>query len=208
MSKGRKEISAPRASRLRRFARLAGFARLKGFARGEHGVAAIEFALVLPIMALLMLGCFEVPRFVMVYQKLARTSAGVSDLVAQADDPLLATQIADIYTAGQITMQPYDVVANGVIIVSSINNPGGTGVKLTWQSRKGSVATASKLGAQGSNPSGNLPAGLIPAADEEVLAAEVYFNFVPVFKNYLYQGAQLYMVSYTRPRNHNLTTSP
>lgn len=183
--------------------------RLNRFAATERGATAVEFALVVPIMVLLMMGCFEVPRFVMIYQKIARTSSGVADLVAQADDPLTKNQMADIFTAGKIMMQPYDVVANGRIYVSSINNPSGNGVTLTWQrNNSGLVATASKLGSQGTDPTSKLPAALVPLSNEEVLAAEVYFNYVPFFSNRIYSGSTLYMISYTRPRNHNLTTPP
>jgi Flp pilus assembly protein TadG len=183
--------------------------RWRRFIEGEQGVTAIEFALVLPVMLLILLGCFEVPRFVMIYQKIARTSSGVADLVAQADEPITKRQMADIYTAGKIMMQPYDVVANGRIYVSSINNPNGAGVTLTWQTNNsGSVTTVSKLGGQGTNPTGKLPATLVPASNEEVLAAEVFFNYQPIFSTLIYQGSQLYMVAYTRPRNKNLTTPP
>jgi Flp pilus assembly protein TadG len=184
--------------------------RPRHFARDQRGVAAIEFALVLPIVALILLGCFEVPRFVMVFQHLARTSAGVADLVAQADEKMTINQMNDIFTAGQIMMQPFDVSTNGVIMVSSINNPGGAGVKITWQMKNGSYSPpgGSKLGAAGATPSAALPAALLPGSNEEVLAAEVFFNYVPVFKTYIYPGGQLYMISYTRPRNHNLMTQP
>jgi Flp pilus assembly protein TadG len=183
--------------------------RLRRFAEGEQGVTAIEFALVLPVVLLILLGCFEVPRFVLIYQKLARTSSGVADLVAQADEPLQKNQMDDIFAAGKVMMQPYDVIANGKIYVSSINNPSGTGVKLTWQrDNGGSVATASKLGAAGSNPSSKLPATVVPGSNEEVLVAEVYFNYTPIFANLIYKGSQLYQISYTRPRNKNLNTAP
>jgi Flp pilus assembly protein TadG len=179
------------------------------FAKGESGATAIEFALVLPIVVLLLLGCFEVPRFVLVFQRIARTSSGVADLVAQADEPLTANQMKDIYTAAKIMMQPYDVVGNGRIYVSSINNPSGAGVTMTWQTNNaGQVATPSKLGAQGSNPTAKIPAALVPLSNEEVLAAEVYFNYTPVFSSRIYSGSQLYMIAYTRPRNHNLLTPP
>ena len=183
--------------------------RLRRFAEGEQGVTAIEFALVLPVVLLILLGCFEVPRFVLIYQKLARTSSGVADLVAQADEPLQKNQMNDIFTAGKVMMQPYDVIANGRIYVSSINNPNGGGVTLTWQRNNGgSVATASKLGAAGTNPSSKLPAALVPGSNEEVLAAEVYFNYTPIFANLIYKGSQLYQIAYTRPRNKNLNTAP
>jgi len=176
------------------------------FGRDQRGMAAVEFALITPILVLLALGCFEVPSYVLVFQKMSRASAGVADLVAQADDPITKDQLVDIFSGAKSMMQPYDVVNDGEVIVTSINNPSGTGVKITWQRKNGLVATASKLGSSGTPA--NLPAGLTPAADEEVLVAEVYYNYKPMFGNIIYKGSQLYRVSYTRPRNHNLETVP
>jgi|AraplaMF_Col_mMF_1032025.scaffolds.fasta_scaffold00309_4 Flp pilus assembly protein TadG len=195
------------------------FAEGEKFLKDERGVAAIEFALVLPVVLLILLGCFEVPRFVLIYQKLARTASGVADLVAQGDEPLQKNQMNDIFIAGKVMMQPYDVIANGKIIVSSINNPspscsGSTGVKVTWQKDNGGNAKDPVTG----NPSGSrvgtkcqtpvLPATLMPGTNEEVLAAEVYFNYTPIFANLIYKGSQLYQIAYTRPRNKNLMTEP
>jgi Flp pilus assembly protein TadG len=184
-------------------------APLRRFAKGEQGVTAIEFALVLPVVLLIMLGSFEVPRYVLLYQKISRTSAGVSDLVAQADEPLTGNQMQDIFLAANTMMQPYDVVANGKIIVTSINNPNGGGVALTWQKDNGgknggkpAVDSQSRITVAG------LANDLKPAANEELLTAEVFFQYAPVFPTLIYNGSQLYSVSYTRPRNHNLMTLP
>jgi Flp pilus assembly protein TadG len=197
-------------------------APLRRFAGDERGVTAIEFALVLPVVLLILLGCFEVPRFVLIYQKVARASAGVADLIAQADEPLQRNQLDDIFKAGKVMMQPYDVIANGKIIVSSINNPnpsppsncsGATGVKISWQKDNGGQAkdpvgnpAGSRVGAKCQTPV--LPADLMPLANEEVLTAEVFFDYKPVFANLIYKGSQLYIASYTRPRNKNLMTEP
>jgi Flp pilus assembly protein TadG len=182
---------------------------LRRFAKDERGVTAIEFAFVLPVILILLIGCFEVPRFVLVYQRIARTSASVADLVAQADEPITPAQLQDIFTAGKVIMDPYDIKADGRIIVSSINNPAGTGVKMTWQLNNGSsVTVSSKVATAEGSPPTNLPAALTPLSNEEVLVAEVFYNYKPVFPNYIYKGSQLYVVSYTRPRNKNLMTKP
>jgi Flp pilus assembly protein TadG len=181
------------------------------FRRDRRGVAAIEFALIVPILLLLALGCFEVPRYVLLWQRLERAASGVSDLVAQADEPMTSTQMTDIMSAAKILMLPYDVITNGSIVVTSINNPtGGTGVKNTWRVFCGTVNSTGKLGAVGATPSSTaLPTALSPSLDNEVLVTEIYFNFTPVFKNnFIYTGSTLYAVAYTRPRNHNLITTP
>ena len=185
------------------------------FRRDQRGVAAIEFALILPIMALLALGCFEVPRYVLLWQRLERASSGVSDLVAQADEPITVNQLTDIFSAGRIMMQPYDIMKNGSIVVTAIANPtGGKGVSNWWRAACGTVNTAGTLGAIPADPTNNpvtptgLPGPLSPIKDNQVLVTEVYFSYTPVFKTFIYTGNVLYSVAYTRPRNHNLMTVP
>ncbi|HVO01537.1 MAG TPA: TadE/TadG family type IV pilus assembly protein [Candidatus Cybelea sp.] len=182
--------------------------RSRRFGSDGRGVAAVEFALILPILVLLLIGCFEVPRFVTIYQRIARTSAGVADLVAQADEPMTKDNMTDIFSAGLIMMQPYDAKKDGVIIVSSVNNPAGKGVKVTWQERCGKLAATSVVGNAGSTPLGSFPVAINPGSDEEVIAAEVFFTYKPVFSNIIYKGSTLSLVSYTRPRNQNLMTDP
>jgi Flp pilus assembly protein TadG len=180
---------------------------LHRFRRDRRGVAAIEFALILPVLVLLTLGCFEVPRYVLLWQRLERASSGVSDLVAQADEPITANQMSDIFSAAKIMMQPYAIFTNGNIVVTSINNPtGGTGVKNTWRVSCPSGVSGS-FGAINSTPVG-LPAGLSPTLDNEVLVTEVSFTYKPVFSTIIYQGSTLKAIAYTRPRNHNLMTQP
>jgi len=182
--------------------------RLRRFVAGEQGVTAIEFALVLPVVLLILLGCFEVPRYVLIVQKIARTSSGVADLTAQADEPLTKNQVDDIFKAGKVMMEPYDVVANGKIYVSSINNPGGGGVALTWQRDNGGTGPASRITATTIANGTGVPVALRPISNEEVLAAEVFFTYQPIFSTLIYSGSTLYRVSYTRPRNKNLMTPP
>jgi Flp pilus assembly protein TadG len=179
---------------------------LRRFRRDGRGVAAIEFALILPILVLLTLGCFEVPRYVLLWQRIERASSGVSDLVAQADEPMTANQMSDIMSAAKIMMQPYAIFNAGNIVVTSVNNPtGGSGVKNTWRASCPAGVLGS-LGAINSTPT--LPTGLAPTLDNEVLVTEVSFTYTPVFSTIIYQGSTLKAIAYTRPRNHNLISAP
>ena len=117
--------------------------------------------------------------------------------------------MTDVFTAGGIMMQPYNVFTNGSIVVTSINNvSGGPGVRNTWRVACGTVNTLGKLGSVNAVPT-NLPAALSPTTDNEVLVTEVYFTYTPVLKGIIpVSGQPLYAVAYSRPRNHNLVTSP
>lgn len=193
---------------------------LSRFRRDRRGVAALEFALILPILVLLALGCFEVPRYVLLWQRLERTASGVSDLVAQADEPLTQDQMTDIFSSAKLLMAPYDIIKNGSIVVTSVNNPStpiGATTNVTWRSACGTpngaatppVSLSGKMGSVGGTPTSFFPAALLPLAkDNEVLVTEVYFTFTPVFKNFIYSGSTLYASAFTRPRNHNLVTGP
>jgi Flp pilus assembly protein TadG len=174
------------------------------FGKSERGIAAVEFALVLPVVLLVLLCCFEVPRYVLIYQKVARTASGVADLVSQADEPMTATQLTDVYSAAGAMMDPYDLKTNGKIYITSINNPTGAGASITWQRNSGSLGGVStKITSVAS-----LPAGLSPPAGESVLIAEVYYHYAPIFTSLIYNGTNFYRVSYIRPRNDNLMTGP
>lgn len=192
--------------RMRRFIAKAFHGRRRAagerFLKDERGVTAIEFALVLPVVLLVLLGCFEVPRYVLIVQKISRTSSGVADLVAQSDEPLMRKQLIDIFAAGKIMMQPYDVVAKGKIYVTTINNTTGTAA-LGWTKNNGGTGPGSNITSIAS-----IPAAIRPALNEQVIAVEVFFTYQPVLSTLIYSGSTLYRVSYTRPRNKNLTTEP
>ncbi len=52
---------------------------------GDAGNVAVEFALALPVLMLLMLGSAEMARFVILHQKVDRVATTTSDLVARAE---------------------------------------------------------------------------------------------------------------------------
>lgn len=103
--------------------------RLKRLVRRREGVAAVEFALVVPIMLVLYMGSIEVSQIMMVDSKLSATTSSLSDLVARADNSISATTIDDYVSAAGLIMTPYDTTGLKQRITSvAIDADGNTSV--------------------------------------------------------------------------------
>ncbi len=78
--------------------------------RDGGGVAAVEFALILPLMLLLYVGVIDVTRYVIASRKLSQLSRTVSDLVSQqptASGSISIAGLSNIFAASSAVMAPY-----------------------------------------------------------------------------------------------------
>ena len=89
--------------------------------RDRRGVAAVEFALILPLMLTIYVGTVDVTRGVMASRKVDIVSRTLSDLVAQ--QPTLSTitsaQVQTIFTAASAIMRPF-AITNLKMTVSAV----------------------------------------------------------------------------------------
>lgn len=74
----------------------------------QSGLAAVEFALILPIMLLLFLGSFETTNLVLAYMKLEASAETTADLVAQTrvNTVLQSTDFTNITNAAKQVLSP------------------------------------------------------------------------------------------------------
>ncbi len=163
---------------------------------------SVELAFALPIVAGLLMSGVEVTRFVLINQKLERTAATMGDLITRMPE-LTEGDITSLFQASDQVMTPYDVVADGRVIVSSMIHVGGA-AQVTWQRTYGLAAAASHLGGVGDTAV--LPGGLIVREDENVVAAEVFYDFKPILIDGLLSARRLYASALMRPRFGNLAT--
>lgn len=86
---------------------------LKSFKGERRGIAAVEFALVLPLMLLMYVGTYDISQMIMVSHKAKAASGTISELVAeQATGTQVSTAtISDILAAGGATMAPFSANA-------------------------------------------------------------------------------------------------
>ena len=176
---------------------------------GDRGSMAVEMALFLFFFSTLFLGTFEVPRYLLLGQKLERASATMSDLVAQIDPALGGEQekIDDLFEAANNLMSPYDMNVDGRVIISSFSNPTGDAEEIAWQVMSpGTFSAVSKFGVEGDAPT--LPGGLVIREGENIIAAEIVFLYRPFFGSLIYDEQTLYTRAFTRPRFTNLTDTP
>lgn len=175
-----------------RFSRL-----LRDFPRATGGGAMLEFAFAMPILVGLMMGGFEFARFALVNQKMERVTGFVGDFVARAE-ALDESDFDDYFAAaGQIGV-PFDLFADGNIVVTSVTGEAG-GPEVLWQQvGAGAVSEASEVGLPG-DPA-VLPAGFNVDEGEGLVVTEVWFDFEPMMLPGLIPARRLYYQAIYRPR--------
>jgi len=118
--------------------------RFRALARAlahDEAVAAVEFALLLPIMLLLYFGGAEVTQAVLVNRQVALTATTVTNLVCQYTTISQSTQMPDILNASTQVMAPYSA-ANVQVVVSSISIDSHGNATVAWsQTLNGTALT-------------------------------------------------------------------
>ncbi|ARJ66874.1 pilus assembly protein TadG [Magnetospirillum sp. ME-1] len=164
-------------------------ATLRRLMGDRKGVAAVEFALTLPIMITALLGTVEITNLVKSYGKTVSAAQTVADLAAQSS-ALTTAQMDSIRTAAQRVLDP--LVSNagnlGLDVVSVGFDAAGTPSQL-WRYQWGAVSGAPSLaGAKG-----------LGAAGESVIMVRLSYVCVPVL-HHLVPSKTFTEMSYTRPR--------
>lgn len=152
-------------------------AMTRRFARDERAAAVVEFALVLPVLLLFALGVTEVGRLALLAIKLQHAATAIADLASRLpDEQLTRATLNDLFDAAEHILEPFDVAAEGVAIVSGVETNGGGSATVLWQERgAGSLAAASGIGRKGGSAA--LPSELLSRSGEIVIVAELFFHY-------------------------------
>ena len=183
-------------------------AAARRFGRCEQGVAALEFALVAPFLILLLLGGFEVSRFLRVQQKAEKIAFTIADVAAQAD-PVTGIDIQQVFAAVEQIMKPFPFQSEGLVVVTSTTQPAGEPKPtVRWQCENGGAYDAdSKIGKEGKDAA--LPGGFkIDDDKDNVIVTEVFYQFSPVFGTNFTRSFTVYKTALFRPRLGALTSKP
>jgi Flp pilus assembly protein TadG len=177
------------------------------FQRHERGIALAEFALMLPVLLSLFYGCIEVTRYILITQKVEKLTHTIADVTAQS---VTVTQAGmnQLMEASADIMNPFGFGASGRIFVTSLyRGPGEANAQVNWRFQgAGSLSATSHFGAVGTVPT--MPTSFAFDERENVIVAEVFFQFSPLISNQFFGTTTVYRQAFYKPRFGALTQAP
>ncbi len=171
---------------------------LRRFARDCDAVAAMEFAIVLPVMLLLYIGGVELGDGLQIQFKVTETARTITDLASQYIS-IQSSDMSNILAAASSVVAPYST-SNITMTVSEVTtNPQGQGT-ITWScSLNGTPHTVGATII--------LPANL-QTPNISLIWGEVTYPYTPPMGYVISGTINLYQSNYFYPRLVNLITLP
>lgn len=171
---------------------------LHRFRRDYSGLALMEFALILPVLLLMVFGGIEITRLVLFHQKIDNATSGVANVITQLDfDTVPCSELQWARNTLMIeAMRPFDFEDGGSMVISAVearhaneNNPDNNvplQQRVAWQWSPDTAA--SLIGTQGAAANGSgWPLSFRRAPNdggmfhnERVIAVETFYSYTPV----------------------------
>lgn len=174
-------MSAPRIFKLTDIARL--------FIRDDSAVAAVEAAMLFPLLILILCGTMDMGTALVVNQKMITATQTVADLLAREED-VTDNEMNEAIAAGRLSMMPYATASYGADVA---------GIKFVGTAL---VPTVMWRDTVNMDPNDNILTGAegLGAQDDGVLGVTVNFTYTPYFSSFLTGDFQMSEVSYARGR--------
>lgn len=174
--------------------------RIRQLLRRQDGVAAVEFALVLPIMLLVYIGTVEASALITMDRRVQSVTGTLGDLVARSNTTISASTLRDYFRAASGVMSPYpadDLVQ--VVTQVRVNADRTTQVVWSRQYVSGTYGVGTKHAV---GTTFTLPSEMIDVAlNSYVIVSETsYRNYKPLYGIVFDQGITLYRENFYMPR--------
>tara|TARA_Y100001960_G_C14677147_1_gene829136 strand:+ start:166 stop:690 length:525 start_codon:yes stop_codon:yes gene_type:complete len=160
------------------------------FIHNDRGVAATEFALILPLLIVLLIGTVELGNVLLVDKKVTAASQTAADLIAQ-QKVVTRTDLDNIWLAMDNILAPFSADKTRYVALSVVSDSAGR-MTIDWHSTR-SVT--------GSIPI-TIPPGLL-GPNESIIVSGIFYDYTPVFDDFLFAAFTISDFSYLRPRTVN-----
>lgn len=178
------------------------------FNKDRRGVAAVEFAFIVPLMLALLFGMIDVASGVAIDRKVTLTARTLSDLVSQGTK-VTSTDISNFFKMGSAIMTPYAVTPSTMTQkISAVSIDASKKAKVVW-SYSGAVNGANSVtvtaGYAKDTVITTIPADLL-VANTQLIWSEVTYTFTPITGYIIKANVPLSEDCYTRPRQSETVT--
>jgi len=148
-------------------------APLKRFAVAREGVAAVEFALILPFMLALYIGSIELSDLISVDSRVTVIAGTVGDLVARVDGDLAESELVDYFSAAEEIITPYSVTGLEQI-VTCVKVDGGVAT-VEWSRASGGATP------RADDSTIDLPDAITDISEDKfVIVSETAYSYKPL----------------------------
>ncbi|MBL6853743.1 MAG: pilus assembly protein [Alphaproteobacteria bacterium] len=168
------------------------------FRCANEGLAAIEFAMLLPVMLTLFLGSIEMTDALTCKQKVTGLAATAADLVAQGK-AVATSDLSNVFSAVNSIVYPYPNAGVQIVITSVVDNGSGGG-KVAW-------SCAQNTSPRAVNSTVAVPAGVITTGGSVILA-EITYPYTSTVASMLKGTTNMASTFYARPRRSAAVTGP
>ncbi|WP_174683044.1 TadE/TadG family type IV pilus assembly protein [Bradyrhizobium mercantei] len=172
--------------------------------RDRRGLAAVEFAFILPLMLVMFFGTVEFSSGVAVDRKVTLMARAASDLTSQATQ-VVDADLQNFFSASVGIMTPYDPSPTKVTL-SEIYVDASNIARIQW-SKSGTIAAGATQATvtTSSRSQGDIVTSVVPTAllvsGTYLIFSEVSYKYVPTVGYVMAKsGLTLSDVAFTRPR--------
>ena len=169
---------------------------VKLFGKAKSGLAAVEFALIAPVLVTLLLGTVELCNALSCHEKVTMLASTGADLVAQATS-VSASDMNDVFSAVNAIVYPFSS-SNAKIVISSISSDGNGGGTVAWS--KAQNTSALTAGNAVTVPSGLMPKDQCAKDACSVILAQVTYDYTSPVGKFFVGTVPMTDTFYARPR--------
>jgi len=172
---------------------------VRRYLASTQGIAAVEFALLLPLLLLILFGMMDLGSAIVIKSKV-RTAASTVSEIANQYTTIHNSDMSAILGAAAAVITPYSV-SNASVVLSQIAIDSSGKATVSWSDAQN--GTARTVGSSYAVPAG------IAVANTVLLLGEVSYKFTPAFGYAVIGGMTLQDTLYATPRSGaSITRSP
>jgi len=168
------------------------------FAACRRAIAAMEFALLMPGMLLVVYATAEFGNALLLDRKLTRAAHTGADIVAQARN-ITAAELDDVMTAMREVIRPFPAVDVRIQLTQVWRDIDSNTVRVDW-------GVAYNTGALGTGTAFELPENLVPQTGSSVIVVDISYDYRPLFGDAVTGTLTIDERAYLRPRRTTRVT--